>query len=273
MGGAPTWQQQQLQMGGGGGGGGGSGGQGDSDKGASRNRGSRGGRNKRPADMPPQGAPQPPHHHHQAPVEAAAAPVPPLAGQTGAFPAAGASGGAKPKPFNQTALQHQSTTRFGDLEVHANTKRAIAEVFGYEFCTKVQAQSLPFCLSGNDVLAKAKTGTGKTLAFMIPAIENVSDGAMAQAFGQQLRVWASSCSFGRAVMRQRLLQQSRRVERGVQFQRTDGASENLQTYRRISCVAAVVCVDHWNENVCSAVSVVTFADTPASAATAKKAAR
>lgn len=39
----------------------------------------------------------------------------------------------------------------------------MAEVFKYEFCTKVQAQSLPPCLSGQDVLAKAKTGTGKTL--------------------------------------------------------------------------------------------------------------
>ena len=39
----------------------------------------------------------------------------------------------------------------------------MAEVFGYEFCTKVQAQSLPPCLSGTDVIAKAKTGTGKTL--------------------------------------------------------------------------------------------------------------
>ena len=39
----------------------------------------------------------------------------------------------------------------------------MAEVFKYEFCTKVQAQSLPACLLGQDVLAKAKTGTGKTL--------------------------------------------------------------------------------------------------------------
>jgi ATP-dependent RNA helicase MSS116 len=50
----------------------------------------------------------------------------------------------------------------------------MAEVFGYEFCTKVQAQSIPVCLSGEDVLAKAKTGTGKTIAFMLPAIDNVS---------------------------------------------------------------------------------------------------
>ena len=41
----------------------------------------------------------------------------------------------------------------------------------YEFQTPVQNQSLPIILSGKDVLCKAKTGTGKTLAFLIPALE------------------------------------------------------------------------------------------------------
>lgn len=52
--------------------------------------------------------------------------------------------------------------------------RAMAEVFRYELCTHVQAQALPACLAGGDVLAKAKTGTGKTIGFMIPLIETVS---------------------------------------------------------------------------------------------------
>ena len=34
-------------------------------------------------------------------------------------------------------------------------------------------KSLPACLSGVDVVTKARTGTGKTLAFLIPAIEQV----------------------------------------------------------------------------------------------------
>ncbi|GMH60491.1 hypothetical protein TrRE_jg4123, partial [Triparma retinervis] len=44
----------------------------------------------------------------------------------------------------------------------------------YEYMTEVQAQTLPICLSGVDTLAKAKTGTGKTLAFLIPALEIIS---------------------------------------------------------------------------------------------------
>jgi ATP-dependent RNA helicase MSS116, mitochondrial len=37
--------------------------------------------------------------------------------------------------------------------------------------TRVQAETLDGCLSGRDCLARAKTGTGKTLAFLIPAVE------------------------------------------------------------------------------------------------------
>ena len=43
----------------------------------------------------------------------------------------------------------------------------------YTTMTPVQAASLPIILRGEDILAKAKTGTGKTLAFLIPAIERV----------------------------------------------------------------------------------------------------
>ena len=37
--------------------------------------------------------------------------------------------------------------------------------------TLVQAESIPVILQGGDCFVKARTGTGKTLAFLIPAIE------------------------------------------------------------------------------------------------------
>jgi len=37
--------------------------------------------------------------------------------------------------------------------------------------TKVQEQALPVCARGRDVVAKARTGTGKTLAFMVPTVD------------------------------------------------------------------------------------------------------
>ena len=48
--------------------------------------------------------------------------------------------------------------------------------------SKVQAQTIGVSLRGGDVLARAKTGTGKTLAFLIPAIERL------RLQGQQNRV-------------------------------------------------------------------------------------
>lgn len=51
--------------------------------------------------------------------------------------------------------------------------RALAEVLQYEYCSLVQAAGIPKCLTQDDVIAKARTGTGKTLAFIVPIIEKV----------------------------------------------------------------------------------------------------
>lgn len=51
--------------------------------------------------------------------------------------------------------------------------RALAEVLKYEYCSLVQAAGIPACLTQDDVIAKARTGTGKTLAFIVPIIEKV----------------------------------------------------------------------------------------------------
>uniref|UniRef100_A0A7S1UW89 ATP-dependent RNA helicase n=2 Tax=Grammatophora oceanica TaxID=210454 RepID=A0A7S1UW89_9STRA len=70
-----------------------------------------------------------------------------------------------------TNKAHISSKKFADLSISAPIKRSLAEVFKYECMTVVQAETLPVILRGTDVLAKAKTGTGKTLGFLIPAIE------------------------------------------------------------------------------------------------------
>ena len=69
-------------------------------------------------------------------------------------------------------VQSQTTTTpFSTLKIHELTKRAIAEVLQYEHMSLVQKESIPYALDGDDLIVKAKTGTGKTLAFLIPAIE------------------------------------------------------------------------------------------------------
>lgn len=55
----------------------------------------------------------------------------------------------------------------------AATRRALAEAFGFHRMSKVQAASLAMLLRGDDCFAKAKTGGGKTLAFLLPAVERL----------------------------------------------------------------------------------------------------
>lgn len=73
---------------------------------------------------------------------------------------------------SSTTLENMTDQRFEDLQgVSVATKQALSDVFDYVTMTKVQAMTIQPCLSGVDVVAKAKTGTGKTLGFLIPAVE------------------------------------------------------------------------------------------------------
>lgn len=78
-------------------------------------------------------------------------------------------GGGEPT----TKKVHITNDRFADLDVSAPTKRAMKDVFGFEYMTVVQSETLKVILNGTDCLARAKTGTGKTLAFLIPAVEQL----------------------------------------------------------------------------------------------------
>ena len=42
---------------------------------------------------------------------------------------------------------------------------------GYEVPSPVQEESIPIALAGRDILARAKNGTGKTGAYLIPLLE------------------------------------------------------------------------------------------------------
>lgn len=48
---------------------------------------------------------------------------------------------------------------------------AIQQDFNFEELTPIQSQCIPAALQGRDLLAEAKTGAGKTLAFLIPMVE------------------------------------------------------------------------------------------------------
>lgn len=65
-----------------------------------------------------------------------------------------------------------TSKRFDQCGVSALTVKALTDA-GYVQTTVVQEAALPICLEGKDVLVKAKTGTGKSAAFLLPAIESV----------------------------------------------------------------------------------------------------
>ena len=46
--------------------------------------------------------------------------------------------------------------------------------FGYEKPSPIQEEAIPVALTGRDILARAKNGTGKTAAFVIPSLEQIN---------------------------------------------------------------------------------------------------
>ena len=67
---------------------------------------------------------------------------------------------------------HLSDLRFDTLDLHEDLAAGI-QAAGFEFCTPIQAQSLPSALAGKDVAGQAQTGTGKTAAFLIAAYQRL----------------------------------------------------------------------------------------------------
>lgn len=65
------------------------------------------------------------------------------------------------------------TTTFHELGL-SNQILAGVEALGFSQPTPVQAQAIPAVLEGRDVLASAQTGTGKTCAFTLPALQRVA---------------------------------------------------------------------------------------------------
>jgi len=58
---------------------------------------------------------------------------------------------------------------FEALGLHPSILKALADA-GYTKPTPVQAQAIPAALQGSDLLVSSQTGSGKTAAFMLPAL-------------------------------------------------------------------------------------------------------
>ena len=62
--------------------------------------------------------------------------------------------------------KHLTKTRFDSFPFSAAILDGVRDA-GFEYCTPIQAETLPIALDGRDVAGQAQTGTGKTAAFLL----------------------------------------------------------------------------------------------------------
>ncbi|KAL2833925.1 P-loop containing nucleoside triphosphate hydrolase protein [Aspergillus pseudoustus] len=78
---------------------------------------------------------------------------------------------------NEAVEDELSSAFFSELSekkiVHDSIIKTITGKLGIESMTDVQRQTIPLTVRGGDVLAQAKTGTGKTIAFLIPVLQKL----------------------------------------------------------------------------------------------------
>jgi len=111
----------------------------------------------KPATAP---APVPAPAPADAPVDAPAPTTPAPAPATAPAP-------AKPK-----AKAPEPELSFAELGLDPRLVQAVAKQ-GYEKPTLVQRRAIPLTLDGQDVLCKAKTGSGKTAAYVLPLLSRI----------------------------------------------------------------------------------------------------
>lgn len=75
-------------------------------------------------------------------------------------------------PPSGTQPANSSELSFATMPLSSRTKEGLA-LSGLKAPTDIQAATLPHALAGRDILGAAKTGSGKTLSFVLPVIEKL----------------------------------------------------------------------------------------------------
>lgn len=76
---------------------------------------------------------------------------------------------------------------FDQLGLHPKLLKSVEEQ-GFTEPSDIQQQAIPHILEGTDVMASAPTGTGKTAAFVLPALQNLSQGEVAEGVGPRVLI-------------------------------------------------------------------------------------
>ncbi|MDF1827765.1 MAG: DEAD/DEAH box helicase [Legionellaceae bacterium] len=80
-------------------------------------------------------------------------------------------------PIEVAPTQPTETASFADLNLSEFLLQATREL-GYESPSPIQQQTIPLLLDGRDVIGKSHTGSGKTAAFLLPALEQLDTAQM-----------------------------------------------------------------------------------------------
>jgi len=80
-----------------------------------------------------------------------------------------------PKLGLASALQDVTKTKGHEFEDYYLKRELLMGIYekGFEKPSPIQEESIPIALTGRDILARAKNGTGKTAAFTIPILQRI----------------------------------------------------------------------------------------------------
>lgn len=70
--------------------------------------------------------------------------------------------------------------KFSEMDINSSIKSALQKQ-GFETATEVQEKSIPIALSGKDLIVRSKTGSGKTIAFLVPILMRLKPDKVPQA--------------------------------------------------------------------------------------------
>lgn len=87
---------------------------------------------------------------------------------------------------------------FSELELDPTIEQAIIQL-GFKEPTEIQEQAIPVLMDGEDLLASAPTGTGKTLSFCAPAIQHILDRDEASTNAAKVLILAPSRELARQI--------------------------------------------------------------------------
>ena len=74
------------------------------------------------------------------------------------------------------SAQDVTKRKGSEFEDYALKRELLMGIFekGFESPSPIQEESIPIALAGRNVVARAKNGTGKTAAYLIPVLEKIN---------------------------------------------------------------------------------------------------